>query len=110
LQIDRPIKSHIIPKAFGKFIRDEGLPNIQLRWDRVGEAKPQLGEFDTEILCADCDNKLGRFDDYAFNVCRRFRAEHRVHGECFELRDVDGALAEADCIRRRPKPTPPAAE
>jgi hypothetical protein len=84
------IKSHVIPKGFGKFIRDDGLPNIQLRWDRVGEAKPQLGEFDTEILCADCDNKLGRFDDYALDVCRRFRTEHKVEGECFELRDVDG--------------------
>jgi len=52
------IKAHIIPAGFGRLIRGPG-PNMSLSLEKVVEAKPQLGEFDTELLCNDCDQKLG---------------------------------------------------
>jgi hypothetical protein len=39
-----------------------------------GAVKPntQLGIFDKHILCAKCDGDLGKFDDYAVQVCRDY--------------------------------------
>ncbi|MET0709152.1 MAG: hypothetical protein ABWY82_20265 [Tardiphaga sp.] len=53
---------------------------MQLRPDRIGIAKPELGEYDRDILCRDCDNKLGVFDDYAIDVCRAFKKKHTRDG------------------------------
>lgn len=83
------IAAHIIPAAFGRSIRDDS-PNMQLTWHRVGRARQQLGEIDTQILCADCDRRLGVFDGYAVRTCRRFEGEHTTQGEIFELKRVDG--------------------
>jgi hypothetical protein len=84
------VEAHIIPRAFARDIRGNG-PNMQLRPDRVGQAKPQLGEYDPDILCSTCDGTLGSLDDYAIDVCRSFR-EHgiRRHGDLvFEIPNVD---------------------
>jgi hypothetical protein len=50
------------------------------------------GVYDTNLLCADCDNALGsQLDDYALDVCRRFPREHRSFGDgYFVLDNVDG--------------------
>jgi hypothetical protein len=70
-------------------MRGDG-PNYQMRMDRVGPARPLLGEYDKEILCEKCDGKLGVYDDYAVDLCRRFKADHRrPFPGCFELADVD---------------------
>lgn len=54
-------------------------------------AKPtQHGVYDRNILCAECDGKLGAYDDYALEVCRRFEAQHKTDGDVFSLSDVDG--------------------
>ena len=83
------IKAHIIPEGFGRFIRGEAA-NIKMTPERGREAKPQLGEYDPEILCETCDNVLGLDDEYALDVCRRFETEHRNLGQnVFDLPDTD---------------------
>ena len=62
---------------------------MQLRPDRIGIAKPELGEYDRDILCRDCDNKLGVFDDYAIDVCRAFKKKHTRDGKLFAILNVD---------------------
>ena len=41
---------------------------------------------------ANCDNKLGVFDEYALHVCRSFKKTHKRVGDIFEMRDVDGDM------------------
>ena len=50
-----------MPRAFLSDIK-EGGPNVQLRPDRIGHAKPEFGEYDPDILCGDCDGALAVFD------------------------------------------------
>jgi hypothetical protein len=51
----------------------------------------QHGIFDREILCADCDGKLGDLDNYAVTVCRLFRAKRTIADDgLFEMLNVDG--------------------
>ena len=83
------MEAHIIPRAFARDIKDEGFPNIQLRPDRVGHAKPQSGEYDPDILCGSCDGRLGLLDDYAVTVCRDFKSRHTRDGIPFEVPGVD---------------------
>ena len=83
------IEAHIIPKGFGRLIRKSEGPNIKLQPDRVSEANPQLGEYDPAILCADCDNILGRNDEYAIEVCKEFTGKNGNEDQLFEINDVD---------------------
>ncbi len=83
------INAHIIAKGFGRLIRGDG-PNVKISPENVGTAKQQLGEFDSGILCADCDGFLGRFDDYALELCQTFEKLHtRLPDEAFELPHAD---------------------
>jgi hypothetical protein len=84
------INAHIIPKGFARIIRGAG-PNVALSAQDVREARPQLGEFDANILCAACDHKLGVFDDYAIEVCRQFERKHtQLSKDLFEYQNFDG--------------------
>ena len=76
-------------KGFGRLIRGGG-PNIRIAPENIGTAKQQLGEFDSGILCADCDGRLGRFDDYALELCQKFEQAHtKPHPDAFELPQAD---------------------
>ncbi len=52
----------------------------------------QHGVFDPALLCERCDGVLGKLDDYAVEVCRRFPNEHKAidGGDMFEMPNVDG--------------------
>jgi len=86
---EKLIEAHIIPQSFGRFIRGKRA-NVKLTPGRVGEAIPQLGEYDRDILCEACDNILGLDDEYAIDICRRFEANRRDFGDVFELPGYDG--------------------
>ena len=84
------IDAHIIPRGFARLIRGPG-PNMTISIQQAREAKPQLGEFDPDILCAACDHKLGYFDDYAIDVCKQFDRKHnRLPNDMFEFDNFDG--------------------
>lgn len=82
-------EAHIIPKGFGRLIRKDEGPNIKLEPHRIGEANPQLGDYDPSILCADCDNILGKNDDYAIDVCKRFAEANSNEHHLFEFAEID---------------------
>jgi hypothetical protein len=84
------IEAHIIPQGFGRFVRGDA-HNMTITLNSAGYAKPPLGQYDDQILCRTCDNQLGVFDNYALQVCKRFKNDHKIMpGGVFELADVDG--------------------
>jgi hypothetical protein len=86
------VNAHIIAKGFGRLMRGSG-PNIRITPDNIGTARQQLGEFDSGILCADCDGLLGRFDDYVIELCQKFEQLHTKLGpKGFELPHADREL------------------
>lgn len=71
--------------------------NLKISLDKVRPT--QHGVFDPKILCNDCDNKIGKYDDYALDICRRFPAEHIrccdsnfEMDNTFEMDNVDGDM------------------
>ena len=60
------IDSHIIPNGFfDRILTDE--PNLLID-EHSYPKKMRKGVYDQAILCADCDNLIGKWDDYAQKV------------------------------------------
>jgi hypothetical protein len=59
------VKSHIVPESFCKLLSS---PKNAARLVRTGEypTLAPIGAYDSNILCSDCEKKLGIPDDYAF--------------------------------------------
>jgi hypothetical protein len=65
------IKAHIIPSSFYQPLRVTGLPKEYSTAPGVYSKRRPNGIYDKGILCAACDNSLGRWDGYAAKVlCR----------------------------------------
>jgi len=83
------IEAHIVPRGFARQIMGDQKHNMKVSMDGVGAT--HHGVYDKHILCQDCDGKLGGYDDYALDVCRRFPKEHSVApGSMFEMPNIDG--------------------
>jgi len=50
----------------------------------------QHGVFDPAMLCAECDALLGKLDDFAIRIWRRFPKHHRTVDDGFIMDCVDG--------------------
>src|SRR5689334_14371814 len=86
-----PCAAHIIPAGFGRRVAQEDGFSIIVTPEYAGRARFTNGEFDKTILCADCDGRLGYFDDYALEVVEKFDAQHKkLHRDVFELPGFDG--------------------
>jgi hypothetical protein len=89
------VNAHIIPRGFARDdVKGNQPHNLKITLDQVHPT--QHGVYDPNILCESCDGKLGRLDDYALEVCRRFPREHvdtrdggwemaNVHGDHFAV-------------------------
>ena len=83
-------RAHVVGRGVARYIMVGAKHNLQISDDAV---KPTLhGIYDDNILCNECDNKLGQFDDCGVRVIRRFAAEHKLEGEIFSLEEVNGDL------------------
>ena len=91
------IDAHIIPRGFARDTMDGHPHNMKISFDKVGTT--QHGVYDSRILCKDCDNKIGKYDDYALGVCRSFPTKHIKCCDAnfemdntFEMGNVDGDM------------------
>jgi hypothetical protein len=63
------IDAHVIPQCLYALRKDRTKPMFTLSKDPgVHPRRSQTGEYDQSILCADCDNKLGLWDEYACDL------------------------------------------
>jgi len=63
------VKSHLIPESFVR-ATDDGSGMLLEITDRVGvfPRRRPIGHYDSNILCYDCEVKLGIPDDYGFKI------------------------------------------
>ena len=72
-------KAHIIPKSFYKLAENKTF------WGVSSDGRKDLktcqnGFKDCEILCSDCDNIIGKYDDYAYKVFYSELLQYRRYG------------------------------
>ena len=99
------IKAHIIPEWVTKFIKDEDTRPIKVLSTKEGTypRKSYTGEYDENILCASCDEKIGQWDDYAKtfflsdidkSTIRKFKGEDIG----YEIKDFEYEKAKMFCM------------
>lgn len=68
------IKAHLLPEAFVREIfhapKDDE-QHLIYHPDTGKKVQSGTGRFDRNILCGDCDNVLGRYEDSAFTLIKR---------------------------------------
>lgn len=85
----RLIRAHIIPRGFARDMQAGHSHNLKISMDQVQVT--QHGVYDPGILCESCDGELGKLDDYALEICRRFPHEHEITADdWFLMENVDG--------------------
>ena len=63
------IKAHIIPRTFFEVLRGTGNYTVLVEPKASKQSQYlQAGDFDPEILCAECDNKFSPLDGYGFKI------------------------------------------
>ncbi|WP_165322324.1 hypothetical protein [Rhizorhabdus phycosphaerae] len=83
--------AHIIPRGFARRLSRPGGHNLAIRPEGSKPAKQPLGAFDSQILCALCDSKLGVFDQYAIRFCGGLDATGDARtGTIFQHEQFDG--------------------
>lgn len=50
------------------------------------------GVYDRDILCGDCDNILGHYESYAFDLFRKIRSQRFSVGKIISMNDIDGDM------------------
>lgn len=63
------IDAHIVPRGFARIMHGKNGYNLGITEKGAQRAKLQHGRFDRNILCADCDRKLGELDEFALTFC-----------------------------------------
>jgi hypothetical protein len=85
--------AHIIPAGFARFVRNESSHNLELNAEGSRRSRHQLGIFDSNILCADCDRALGVYDEYALQICKNFNGPKlKTQESLFALPDTRGEI------------------
>ncbi|MFO6429926.1 hypothetical protein ACLBKT_07505 [Erythrobacter sp. W302b] len=74
---DKTIKAHLIPQAFAREVRGEGKVMALTNGDLSSFQPSQNGRYDDGILCAECDNLLGKDEKYAFEILAKVRGALR---------------------------------
>ncbi len=89
----KTIEAHLIPKAFVMEVKvDRGEQHLIVH---KGIPRPKVshtGVYDREILCGDCDNILGRYESYAFDLFRKIRRQRFGGGKVISMDGVDGDM------------------
>lgn len=84
--------AHIVPAGFARTLSDPAGHNRAIRTTGSKAAKQPHGMFDSNILCRHCDERLGRFDEYAIKFCASLPMTGRSRAETFfEHKRFDGA-------------------
>lgn len=67
------VRAHLIPQSFVREVRDGGKHVLLTKGMTKEFRQRQNGLFDTELLCASCDNRLGAFESFAFDLAKQLR-------------------------------------
>lgn len=92
------VKAHIIPESLYAPLREESkVPHIYSTAENAFPKRSPVGIYDSEILCGECDNRIGDWDNYAQRLLltplEAYGAPEELRRQkYFTIRDLDYAL------------------
>lgn len=81
------IEAHIIPRSFYKVFKDNGKAPITIN-DQPGiyPKRSQIGIYDKEILCEDCERIFSTWDDYGYRfLSQEFKEEGYIYNNDLKI-------------------------
>jgi len=91
------IKAHILPEGFFRRMRKDEAHLFAITGKGGYKKRLPIGEYDQEILCKDCDAKLGVWDNYALKILKKETFEQGgdiMFGEILVGREVGDVIYE----------------
>ena len=86
-------RAHVVPAGFARRLSDPGGHNRAVRSTGLTPAPQPHGEFDRDLLCRKCDERLCLYDGYAIRFCASLPATgHAQAGSVFRHAPFDGGL------------------
>ncbi|PIE50556.1 MAG: hypothetical protein CSA38_02865 [Flavobacteriales bacterium] len=98
------IKSHILSKFLYKKIKDENNAFLTIEFDvknfkKHKKKKVQIEDYDSNILCADCDNRiLGQYEKYAKVLLYGEKFETKINPKCTNYKNPNDGTEYSICI------------
>lgn len=84
-------RAHVVPAGFARTLSNSGGHNRAIRETGSKPATQPHGEFDTELLCGPCDERLGQLDQYAIQFCASLpQTGHARTGQVYRHAPFDG--------------------
>lgn len=71
---------------------DRGEQHLIVHRDNPHPRVSHTGVYDKDILCGDCDNILGRYESYAFDLFRKIRTQSLSAGKIISMDNVEGDM------------------
>lgn len=89
------IKAHIIPECFFVIVNESDETSKLITEDpNIPPKRSQIGVYDQNLVCLECEKKFGKYDDYAINFFKNksitkneIRQNNKVHGFIIESFD-----------------------
>lgn len=88
------IDAHIVPAGFYRYLYPDlgvqkGPRKNLVMVEEEGETQQRpIGEYDKNILCAECDQQLGTYDEYAQEIILRTKTIS-IHDEADSIKNID---------------------
>lgn len=92
-------KAHIMPRGLLKSMSPKELGNLLIIGTDMGKKKhAPNGSYDMNILCRDCDNKLGVYDKYALDFVTNSKLINHTSGVGWTIEVVNQTKLKLFCL------------
>lgn len=92
-------EAHIFPRSLLKAMSAGEFGKLLIvGTDMVKKKRAPSGSYDTNILCKDCDNKIGVYDNYALWFVNNATLENHPIGVGWQVKKVDAHKLKLFCM------------
>src|SRR5277367_82322 len=85
------IEAHIIPRCFFTQLKSIRGPMRRVTKEEPYPKRLPTGEYDTAILCAECDNLFSPWEDYTANLLMRNLSSYSIRNSLLTIPEYDYA-------------------
>lgn len=91
-------EAHIFPRGLLKAMSNDEYGKLLIVGTEMKKRRAPIGSYDTDILCRDCDNKIGVYDDYALSFVKSVKLTSHPSGVGWTASGVNQDRLKLFCI------------
>jgi hypothetical protein len=92
-------EAHILPRGLLKLLSEDEYGNLLIvGTDFDKKRRSPIGSYDSNILCANCDNRIGKYDDYCIKFVTDSKLIDHPSGLGWTISGVDQKMLKLFCV------------